>query len=312
MKLSRELNSIVLFLMLSVPLISFTAQANNWPSQPSSSTDPGSAQYKSELFHETLNLKGRTVDFFAPADFQKTNQKLTVIVYGHGQAVPLSSYQDTFVHLARKGMAVVFPQFDTGFFDQDWRRMAADYVNLTTQIIQKYPNSLDASHVIFSGHSKGGYVAGVAAGLPKAQLSTKPAAVVLFDPAGYDAEALRNYDSQIPVTLTWADHDTIIKSSLVQEIYNQLPSTRKQLIQVKSYTQASPDLTADHFFPLTKKFSFGGQDGLTPFHYYGAWKWLLGAAWDLEAGSQITNAYVYGDQTLTTGAAETHQVQKNW
>jgi hypothetical protein len=303
------MNKIIIFILA---ISSVVAKAGNWPDQPQNSSDPGSSQYAFELFHETLVLKGRSVDFFAPKGFQNLNQKLTVVVYGHGQAVPLSSYQDTFVHLARKGVAVIYPQFDTGFFDQDWRRMASDYVNLTTEVIKKYPNHLDANQVIFSGHSKGAYVAGVAAGLPASKLSTAPAAVILFDPAGYDAEYLKTIDVRIPVTLTWADRDTIIKKSLVQEIYDKLPSQKKQLILVSSYAGANPDLTADHFFVLTKKFSFGGKDGITPFHYFGSWKWILGAAWDLENGSGATNPYIYGDQTLTTGAASLHQVQKNW
>jgi predicted esterase len=303
------MNKKIVFILTFISII---AVGSNWPAQPQNQNDPGSSQYAFDSFHETLTFRGRKVEFFAPQNFQNLNQKLTVVVYGHGQAVPLSSYQDTFVHLARKGVAVIYPQFDTGFFDQDWRRMAADYVDLTTEVIKKYPNSLDANQVIFSGHSKGGYVAGVAAGLPASKLSTAPAAVILFDPAGYDAEYLQTINAGIPVTLTWADQDTIIKKSLVQEIYNKLPSQRKQLIHVASYTGANPVLVADHFFVLTKKFSFGGKDGITPFHYFGSWKWILGAAWDLQTGSNGTNPFVYGDQALTTGAASQHQVQKNW
>ena len=153
----------LLFIPILTVLFNF-AQANNWPAQPTGN-EPGSSVYSNELFHETLTVKGRTVDFFAPKNFQTSGQKLTVVIYGHGQAVQLKSYQDTFEHLAKKGIAVVFPQYDTGFFDQDWRRMAADFVDLTTETLKKYPNSFETSRVIFAGHSKGGYVALVAAGI---------------------------------------------------------------------------------------------------------------------------------------------------
>lgn len=300
-----------LFLIFSIFLNSF-AFAESWPPQPVSSEDPGSASYRSELFHETFKFNGRTVELFAPQGFQNSPQKLSVIIYGHGQSIPVASYQDTFTHLARKGVAVIFPQFDTGFFDQNWRRMAADYVNLTNEVFKKYPQSFDVNRVVFSGHSKGAYVAIVAAGLPIAQLSIAPASVVLFDPAGYDQEYLRNIDPKIPVTLTWADGDSIIKESLVREIYDGLNSAKKQLVKVKSYTTTSPSLTADHFFVLTKKFSFGGRDGVTPLHYYGSWKWLMGAIWDLESGGAVTNSFIYGDQAASMGTADQHQIMKNY
>lgn len=302
---------LILFLVSSLYLLN-SAAAESWPMQPVDANQPGSSAYKNDFFHETLNLNGRTVELFAPKGFQSTNKKLTVVIFGHGQVVPITSYQQTFEHLSRKNIAVIFPQFDNGFFDQDWRRMASDYVDLTNEVFKKYPNSFDTEHVIFAGHSKGAYVALVAAGLPKRSQMLQPAAVVLFSPAGFDAEYIKNVNSKIPITLTWSDQDTIIKESLIQDIYNKLPSEKKQLITVNSYTNTKPELKADHFFVLTKKFSFGGRDGVTPLHYFGSWKWLVGAAWDLEQGQQITNEFIYGAQTSSTGSSQLHTVKRSW
>ncbi len=303
-------NSIYYFI-ISFLITSFAA-AQSWPVQPADANYPGSSTYKNQSYHETLNIKGRTVELFAPEGFKTSTDQLTIVIYGHGQTIPVASYQQTFEHMARKGIAVIFPQFDTGFFDQDWRRMATDYVDLSNEVIKKYPNVFDKNRVIFSGHSKGAYVALVAAGLPQQKQILQPAAVVLFAPAGFDAEYLKNINQKIPVTLAWSDQDSVIKESSIQEIYNGLPSEKKQMITVKSYINVSPEIIAGHFYVLTKKFTFGGSDGVNPLHYYGSWKWLVGAAWDLEQGGHATNNYIYGAETTSTGLAQQHLIKKSW
>ncbi len=283
-----------------------------WPAQPTSSADPGSVVYINKLFHETQNINGRTVEFYAPENFQNSKKKLTVIIFGHGQTIPVESYRLTFEHLAKKGMIVIFPQFDNGFFDQDWQRMGADYIRLSFEALKKYSDVYDTNHIIFSGHSKGAYVSLVASGLHEKQQLLKPASIILFEPAGYDAQLIKNINPKIPVTVTWSAQDTIIKEPAVREIYNLLPSEKKQYIQVQNDSGLNPQLQADHFFVLTAKFTFGGNNGITPLHYFGTWKWLLGAAWDLESNSNATNQYIYGDLAQTSGSAKNHIILRNW
>jgi len=164
--------------------------------------------------------------------------------------------------------------------------------------------------VIFSGHSKGAYIALNAAGLAGEQ-GFALGAVVAFEPAGYLPVQLQHIAPSVPVTVTYADHDTVIKASLVQEIYDQLTVTKKQQIHVHSYTETDPPLNADHFFILSKAFMMGGKNGVSPFHYFGAWKWLLGASGCLENDGSGT--YLYGEQANTTGVAGfTHTIDRNW
>ncbi|MCE3009849.1 MAG: hypothetical protein LW875_04475 [Proteobacteria bacterium] len=47
------------------------------------------------------------------------------------------------------------------------------------------------------------------------------------------------------VTLVWPKADTVVKESLVNEIYSKLNVQEKQLITVTS----DPKMKADHFFP---------------------------------------------------------------
>lgn len=289
------------FLMLSTQV---SAQV---PSQPTASEHPGSAVYKFTLKQEKIQLDGRRIDVFLPAEIKDSAAKAPVIVFGHGQAIDVAGYELTFQHLAKKGIVVIHPTYDSGFFDQDWRRMASDFNSQAKKTIEKYSEYIDVKKVIFAGHSKGAYVALMAAGAP--DRLPELGSVVLFAPAGYDAEYLKSIDSKVPVTLTWSDADTTIKQNLVKEIYGKLQTQHKQFILVKSYSS----LSADHFYPLSKSYFFGGQNGTSAFHYYAVWKWLVGAALDLQDRADLTNTYLYGAEAPSTGQSGLqHSVTRNW
>lgn len=298
-------------LVCGIATAAHTVNAESLPSQPTEPAHPGSAYYPYSLFHETVELSGREVEFFAPAEVKQQNKRVPLIVFGHGQALSADNYRLLMEHLARKGVAVVHPKYDTGFFDRNWQRMGQDYVNLAAAVIRRYASYVNSSQVIFSGHSKGGYVALVAAGLKAQQMTVKPAAVLVFEPAGYEAQNLGRIDPLVPVTVTYSDKDSIIDESLVKDIYRLLPSKNKQYIRIVSYSGTTPELAADHFFPLTKSSLFGGPDGSTPLHYYGVWKWLLGAAWEIQksAGSN----YLYGEDAADTGVPRLrHTILRSW
>jgi subtilisin family serine protease/predicted esterase len=233
-------------------------------------------------------------------------QPAPVVVFGHGQALGENAYDATLKHLAQKGVAALFVKYDNGFFDQNWRRMASDYNEITQSFLQKYSDQLDSTKVVFAGHSKGAYVGLMAAGAPnRANVSS----LVLFAPAGFDAEYLQNIPQSTPVTIIWGQSDTVIHQPDQMEIYQRLSTDKKQLITVNDY----PNQRADHYFIQNRRFVFGGQDGVSPFHYHGVWKWLVGAAWDLEAGGLSTSPYIYGDEAITTGLDQlSHQVMRNW
>ncbi len=64
---------------------------------------------------------------------------------------------------------------------------------------------------------------------------------------------------------------------------------------------------------VTKKTIFGGTDTLNAFHYYGTFKWLVGAARDLLDGNSVDNPYIYGEQTNSTGIEDfKHGLIKSW
>lgn len=184
--------------------------------------------------------------------------------------------------------------------------MAADYNEITHQFLQKYQDVLDSSKILYSGHSKGGYVGLMAAGAPNAP---QVGALTLFAPAGYDEDYLQGLNGTAALTLVWGEADSIIDREAVYEIYQKSNLAYKQMITVKSYTNRQ----ADHYFVQNKGTFFGGVDGVSPFHFYGSWKWLLGAARDLDQGGMITNSYVYGDKTATTGDSSfSHDVERSW
>lgn len=288
-------------------LTSVTFAASKWPSAPTEVSHPGSQQYPYSLLKEKKSVAGREVVYYGPAEAKNQSKKIPMVVFGHGQAIGPEGYEATFVHLARKGVAACYVQYDTGFFDQNWHRMADDFNRLAQDCATRHQEVVDPRWVVYAGHSKGAYVALMALGTTQLARSA-----VFFSPAGIDEELLQKINPTIPVTLIWGEADTVIKKDLISEIFQKLPVQKKQFLLVKNYP-ADLDLTAEHFFTLNKKYFFGGRDGLTPYHYHGSWKWLMGAALDLQDGDRLTNSYLYGDEALTSGASGTqHSVSRSW
>ena len=188
--------------------------------------------------------------------------------------------------------------------------MGDDFNKAVQEALVKYSSYLDAKKIIYAGHSKGGYVALTAAGSPSlAQLNFRVGSIIVFAPAGYDSEYIKNLDPQIPLTLIWSDADTIVKKDILTEIYNKAPSKNKQLITAVSY----PELKADHFFPLSKSYVFGGKNGISPLHYFGSWKWMIGAVRDLNNPQTLTDSYLYGTDALDTGINSLkHSALRSW
>ena len=272
---------------------------------PAASLDPshpGSKIYEDSFQIQSFNCLSRTIDVWLPVRADGRTETSPVVVYGHGQALDKDAYQATFEHLAKKGVAVVFPAYDNGFFDQDWQRMGADYVHLSDCALSKFPQ-LAPDQVVYSGHSKGAYVASIAAGLARSlKASGLPKSVVLFEAAGFDASSLNQLDPGVYLTVVFAEADKTVSRGLSEDLFSKTPSLNKQFILVKSYSQTSPQLIADHMWPLTEKTFFGGATE-NALHYFGEWKWLAAAAMDLRDGGHFNNPYLYGDKAADKGIA---------
>jgi hypothetical protein len=125
------------------------------PKQPTDTNHPGSANYNFTSKQTSAQIDGRKVDIFIPVEARSRGLKVPVIIFGHGQAIDVAGYELTFKHLAQKGIAVIHPMFDNGFFDQDWRRMASDFNSLSQKALSQYADVIDDQKIIYAGHSKG-------------------------------------------------------------------------------------------------------------------------------------------------------------
>ena len=270
------------------------AQSLQAPTDP---LHPGSKHYDYGVAQSKVTCLQRKVDIFQPVS--SGSEKFPVVVFGHGQALEVEHYRVTFEHLAKKGVVVLFPTYDTGFFDQDWARMGSDYVKQVDCALKTF-SVADSTAVIFSGHSKGAYVASVAAGIWDAtSTSYQLGANVFFAPAGSDTKLLKKYATHTATTVVYSDADSIVDKSISENIFTQASSHLKQLITLKSYQ--TPALKADHFWILTKSSFAGGKDGDNALHHYGAWKWLVAAAWDLRDGGKNLQPHLYGDLAADKG-----------
>jgi hypothetical protein len=236
---------------------------------------------------------------------ENINEDIPLVVFSHGQALKLDNYELLFERFTGLGFAVLYPKYDRGFFDTNWERMGEDYDNIVLHILEKYPQ-INRDKVVYSGHSKGGYVGLMALGHRGLQNSAglsswSPVAALFYSPAGFEEDALIAINPNLPVHLIWPKEDNIIKESLIDEIYQKLPTSLKQKVVVQGYD----DLEAGHFFPLTKRAIFGGDNGISPFHYYGVLPWTFGA---IEG-----NEYLYGDLVQDSGDSKRpHQVTRSF
>ena len=264
------------------------------PMRPTDGRHPGSDFYPYKSMSRNFEIDGREIDLYLPVGVEE-GVKVPVIVYGHGQALNSSHYEKSFIHYAKKGIAVIFPQYDRGFFDQNWERMGADFNSLTKKVLEMNTDILDTNRVVYSGHSKGAYVGLMAAGAPNFNNQAK--SFVFFAPAGFDESYLSNINEKLPMSLIWGEEDNIIKKDLVMDVYKKAPNEFKQFIEVKNY----PELEATHFFIVSKRTIFGGTRGLSAYHYHGEFKWLMGAVRDLDNVDRISDDYLYGEKALESG-----------
>lgn len=296
--MTNFIRALMLASVFGLSMAAPAAQARTLPSRPVEAENPGSASYRfAAVERKKLTLQGRAVDILQPAGGATG---LPVVIFGHGQAMGFDPYVKLFEHVVRRGAVVVFPMYDTGLFDRDFRRMARDYATLGAAAIRELGATADPAQVIFSGHSKGAYVALNALGYPEARQALAPRQAVLFAVAGSDREALGQVPAGIPVTFLIGDKDTITPQRLTDEAFAGISARPKQRIVVSSYATTSPTLDADHFYLITGSFlTVRKTEG--PLHWYGAWRWLAAAVEDVRAGSRAESSWLWGDRALETG-----------
>lgn len=302
---------IFLALTLSCALTSPAMASITLPGVPADTDHPGSKVYSHDVERVVVKCNSRDVIGYLPQITSQTNSSISsqtnpisfpAIVFGHGQALNDTHYKATFEHLAKKGIAAIYPTYDTGFFDQNWLRMAEDYVDMSTCFIKKYPQ-INASQIVFSGHSKGAYVATTAAGLAfEKNKSLVPSSVIVFNTAGVIEPRVRLIDPSVELTVVFSDKDTIVERTLSEKTLKEAGSQKKQLIELKSYgpDDVQGELNADHFWILTAP-SFAGGGHESAFHYYSAWKWLIAAALDVQNGGDGTHPLLFGPEALEKG-----------
>lgn len=257
---------------------------------PEDERHPGSLVYNLDFKKKVIQCEGvREFSVFVPS---QVNDQTATIVFGHGQALGLRHYEESFIHFAKKGVALVFPDYSRGFFDQNWERMGQDFNKQVACALEI--ENLNKDFVVFSGHSKGAYVASVATGLSfRDDLLVQPKSAVLLNSAGLDPLTLSHIPKSVEMTVIFSDQDRIVERSISDQLYELSPSSKKQLILLRSYPEDN-DLNAIHMWPLSKSFLFFGGGPTGAFHYYSLWKWLLGAAEDVITGANGLNEYMYG------------------
>ena len=64
---------------------------------------------------------------------------------------------------------------------------------------------------------------------------------------------------------------------------------------------------------LSKRILLGGTSTLNAHHFYGTFKWMAGAVKDVVDGNQVSNPYIYGELTDSTGITNLkHIITISW
>jgi len=266
---------------------------------PSDAKHPGSFFYETDFEIKTHTCgDSRSATVYLP---KIKNENTPTIVFGHGQSLNISHYEKSLSHIAKKGVAVIFPNYGTWAFDTNWLRMGADYISQAKCIIES--EDLNKELVVFSGHSKGAYVASVASGLSFKNDLLKPKSLLLMNAAGFEASLIPFIPKNVEVNLVFSEEDTIVEKSISEEIFKLSQADKKQFILLKSYPESSNEeaFNAIHMWPLNKPFLFFGGGPIGPLHYYGFWKWMIAAADDLNQGAQGESFYLYGEGASDKG-----------
>lgn len=264
--------------VLSVLLLNclFISGAFALPRAPLDPSHPG-------YIERGVKVKVLPIDFvrqgsvlFLPETEGEEQGSLPLMVFAHGQALKVKHYELFLKMLASKGIAVLYPQYDKGFFDRDWKRMGEDYDSIVEKVLKSYPQ-IDKGNILYSGHSKGGYIGLMALShRSKRAFDWFPKTSIFYSPAGFERGSLYQIPTQHSMTLVWPKEDSVIKKDLIDEIFEDTSTPRKQKIIVNGYDE----LEAGHFFLLTSKLVFVGNDGIGPFHWYGVIPWTWGALRD--------------------------------
>src|SRR4051812_42560285 len=159
------------------------------PTQPTDPAHPGSLVEPYQ--YSIVSVSGGTL--FLPKATR--GEKFPVVAFGHGHLVPMFAYDKTISHLAGKGIAVIYPEYsgnskdDLTKDDDTFDRYGQAYAQIVDQAVKQYAQYVDASRVIYAGHSNGARTALIAAAVASSTRGMViPRSVILFETAGFDSQ----------------------------------------------------------------------------------------------------------------------------
>lgn len=292
----------LLFVLLVISLKLFAAFTI---APPSEVDHPGSLFYKYDDYTvHNYFYNGRKSVLYLPKGTSLQN-KLTLIVFGHGYGAIRYTYSTMLKHIAKKGFAILFISYDKNILDADYKRMAVDYKTITVNVLKKYEHYLDSNKVVYSGHSNGALVATMAAGLIEPFINFSPKQLTVFGIPLLKIEFLNRLSQNLVCNFITGESDESTPPSNAQYAYNNATCLKKQFIIISSYFNLSKPIIADHGSFRTMGWR-GSQVG--PLHWYSYWKYILGSAIDTSEGSKAENKWLYRIEAEDTGASDVKNI----
>lgn len=300
------------------------------PTQPPQATSgPGSSASRSTSYTSARYGSGAQEYFlYQPANPTPAQAQVVVFLHGYGGINP-RAYGGWINHLVRRGYVVVFPVYQTSLAG------AAEYTSNALAAIQDAFGRLglggnvaaDPNGFAIVGHSLGGVIAfnvanaAVSRGLPRPRVIL---AVNAGDSnassdsiASIQAGSYASIPSDALVLFVVGEDDQIAGEKASREIYGklgQIPTSRRELLLLRSDSYGEPDVSASHLAPLSRDDRFDSGESLLAggsvqnadlqrqtldvLDYNGYWKFLDGL---IDAAFVGTNQeYALGGTALQT------------
>jgi hypothetical protein len=236
-------------------------------------TDPGSSFYSYAGVNKYDFNPAFTSDGYWM--YEPTNPKpdsANVVVFNHGYGVyNPGPYGDWIEHLVRKGNIVIFPRYQynltiplsSAFTNNSAKAIRDALTELTSSssyVQPKYDN------MVIIGHSYGGVITSNLATQYTSYGIPRPKAIMLCMPGTsiYTLGRLNSYntmDSNINVLSIIGENDIVVGDTFGLEIFNttnNIPTSHKNLVELKSDSYGSPNIAAGHNVCLASNISYDG------------------------------------------------------
>ena len=140
---------------------------------------------------EANNDTYKKYEIWYPSEIKNTNKKYPLVIMANGTGVKASQYKEVFKHLSSWGFIVAGNEDDNSRTGASSSATLDFILSLNDDSNSEFYQKIDTANVGIGGHSQGGVIASMTAGI-LTERSEKPTGLVLIAPGSVIQDACRN------------------------------------------------------------------------------------------------------------------------